>query len=99
MNCPYCDKEMAQGFLTSTHDITWQTKANAEPFYKLRMNENDFSDTFWTGPSLTSWYCPDCNVILANPPIQKEPVTPEKLLQQGKDLVRKTIKKARKMEP
>ena len=33
---------MVQGFLTSTHDITWQTKANAEPFYQLRLNENDF---------------------------------------------------------
>ena len=29
----------------------------------------------------------------------KEPLTSEKLLQQGKDLVRKTIKKARKIEP
>lgn len=101
MECPYCGREMEQGWIRANPDFFWATKGHLSYYDPecIRLAENNPRPFTEPGGYLTAWYCETCNLLLTNPPEQKERLTPEKLLEQGKDLARRTIKKMRKMEP
>lgn len=99
MRCPDCQQEMEQGFIHSSRELLWGPKGHVDYYDEasLDLNENTLRESFY-GSDLTAWYCRDCNLLLANPP-QKEKVTLETVKRHAADIMRKTIKKIRKIEP
>ena len=101
MECPYCKGEMEQGWITSSQVLYWATKGHLSYYDPecIRLEEKNPRPFTEAGCYLTAWYCRSCNLLLANPPEQRERLTPEKLVEMGKETARKTIQKLRKLEP
>lgn len=99
MECPYCKEAMEKGLIVANHPLYWTQKGHNTYYDTASIRLAEDAESFPGGPALTAWYCPTCNLLLARPPEQKERLTPKKAVEKGKDLVRKTAKKIRKIEP
>ena len=43
MKCPYCEKEMEQGFIQSPHEISWKKEGICcNSFFMQRLSESNY---------------------------------------------------------
>ena len=65
MKCPYCDKEMQEGVIKSSHILRWRKK-------KHLVNHSDMRDcpvrlssgSFVKGESVEAWLCRECGKVV-----------------------------------
>ena len=65
--CPYCNNEMLNGYLQSTHDIFWSKKRHKlAPLLSFTLDSDDLcvADGGFTVASVQSQYCPKCKKII-----------------------------------
>ena len=64
MKCPYCNKEMEDGFLKSVHHISWGKEKGCGyqegdiPLTKTKI------ETFFRGNFVKSCFCNDCKKVI-----------------------------------
>ena len=61
MICPYCNKEMEKGVISSGNEIAWMRKKhffNRAEFHEGSVVLSDFS--FLSGSAVEAWLCRDC---------------------------------------
>ncbi len=66
MNCPYCSKEMASGFLKSSHFIYWgEDKSLGFLPNDLKLTKFNF-ESMLNRNFVESHYCSNCNKIIVS---------------------------------
>lgn len=66
MKCPYCNKDMEQGYIKSPQQLFWSKfKELGTDNETIRLSGN-FWDGFARGFSVESYYCPDCKKIITS---------------------------------
>lgn len=65
MKCPYCNKDMEQGVIQSSHVLNWRKKRRLvqrpgkhEGVVRLA------PVSFWTGSYVEAWLCRDCSKVV-----------------------------------
>ena len=58
MKCPYCEKEMEQGFIQSPHEISWK-KGDKRPLFVILSELS-----FMKGSAVTAFLCRDCQKVI-----------------------------------
>ena len=67
MKCPYCGKEMEQGYIKSPHQIFWSKDKDLGPQGESSIKlSGKFWHGFFDGFSVESYYCPDCKKIITS---------------------------------
>lgn len=70
MNCPFCQQEMEDGVLQSTHDIYWLKEPVRFPGKPSRHKGAEWvftQDTVWDHPFIRGHRCPNCHAIVIDP--------------------------------
>ena len=67
--CPYCGKEMEQGYIKSPQQIYWSDNKELGPASpgetRIRLSQK-FWNGFFNGFHVESYYCPDCKKIVTS---------------------------------
>ena len=76
MKCPYCDKEMAKGFIFDGNHVRWYPEG-ADTMLSFP-EENGAVRLNATGGVITSaraesWYCADCRMVITPVPEIEDP--------------------------
>jgi len=73
MLCPYCGKEMEQGYIKSSHPFLWNTVKDEGLLVrgKIRLSNSIFSG-FWSGCSCEAYICRACGKLIADLPPEKK---------------------------
>ena len=67
MKCPYCGKEMEQGYIKSPQQIFWNKDKDLGPQGESSIKlSGKFWHGFFNGYSVESYYCPDCKKIITS---------------------------------
>lgn len=66
MTCPYCGREMEQGYIKSSKQIFWGKEKELVMGEERTMLSQGFWDGFFHGFSVESFYCPDCKKIITS---------------------------------
>ena len=67
MKCPYCEKEMEQGFIQSQHEISWKKGDKRPLFGRAQFHEGSviLSElSFMKGSAVTAFLCRDCQKVI-----------------------------------
>ena len=67
MKCPYCEKEMEQGFIQSHHEISWKKGDKRPLFGRAQFHEGSviLSElSFMKGSAVTAFLCRDCQKVI-----------------------------------
>ena len=67
MKCPYCEKEMEQGFIQSPHEISWKKGDKRPLFGRAQLYEGSviLSElSFVKGSAVTAFLCRDCQKVI-----------------------------------
>ena len=67
MKCPYCEKEMEQGFIQSPHEISWKKGYKRPLFGRAQFHEGSviLSElSFMKGSAVTAFLCRDCQKVI-----------------------------------
>ena len=59
MKCPYCEKEMEQGFIQSPHEISWKKGDKRPLFGRAQFHEGSVK-----GSAVTAFLCRDCQKVI-----------------------------------
>lgn len=65
MKCPYCDKDMQQGVIKSSHILRWKKKKrlkNRFDVYNCAIRLSNGS--LWKGESVEAWLCQACSKVV-----------------------------------
>ena len=66
MTCPYCGKEMEQGYIKSPQQLFWsKDKELGIESESIRLSGKGWN-SFINGFSVESCYCPDCKKIITS---------------------------------
>ena len=66
MTCPYCGKEMEQGYIKSPQQLFWsKEKELGIESGSIKLSQR-FWNGFFNGFSVESCYCPDCKKIITS---------------------------------
>ena len=77
MKCPYCEKEMAKGFILGGNHIRWYPEGAdtmlmfPEEEGAVRLNA---TGGWVTAPQAESWYCADCRMVITPVPEIEDPL-------------------------
>ena len=77
MRCPYCESDMTEGFLKSSHVLffTLDEEDSGLEDTSFCVNPGGLADRFLHGSHLPAHYCPNCRIFLAERP-SSEPAKP-----------------------
>ena len=67
MKCPYCEKEMEQGFIQSPHEISGKKGDKRPLFDRAQFHEGSviLSElSFMKGSAVTAFLCRDCQKVI-----------------------------------
>lgn len=65
--CPYCGKEMEQGFIQSPHEIAWLKGGNRHLFSRSFLHDGSvvLSElSLMKGSAVLAWLCRDCRKVI-----------------------------------
>lgn len=65
MNCPYCGKEMEEGYIGSSRRMWWDTEEQGD---MLSMTDHGFFLTKFSFSlsNIKSYHCKDCELLITN---------------------------------
>ena len=64
MECPYCKKEMAEGYIYANQSAPVWAFGSAETLQMLGPEINLTEPGLFTNKRAPSWYCKDCKVLI-----------------------------------
>lgn len=71
MKCPYCSKEMADGYISNWRNpVQWLPEGSRAPTFVYKKAKNGVTlyqkkASAWTGYSAETFYCETCHIVLA----------------------------------
>ena len=65
MLCPWCNREMEEGFLQSARPIVFTLKARTMALMPQTEGEVKLTKQFWTMPAAPAWHCARCRRVVA----------------------------------
>ena len=90
MECPYCKKEMREGFLYASQSApVWCPGPANEPF-PPDSSMNLTEPGLFTEKRAESWYCQDCKILIT--PVREYETTWDKMKDKWKDFTEKLAK-------
>jgi len=66
MTCPYCGKEMEQGYIKSAQRLFWSKEKEMGIEIKSVQLSQNFWNGFFNGFFIESHYCTDCKKIITS---------------------------------
>ena len=65
MKCPYCNEEMEDGVIQSSHAITWHYKKRFIGYAEFHKGSDNLSDySFFKGSAVKACCCKKCKKII-----------------------------------
>lgn len=65
MKCPFCNKEMASGYIQSTRKIFFTERVH-DFFLVPDYDDQVLSKNNWTTPNCKAYHCPNCKKVIAD---------------------------------
>ncbi|MBE6887668.1 MAG: hypothetical protein E7484_04510 [Ruminococcaceae bacterium] len=72
MKCPWCRKEMTEGYINSARQVVFSKNANEDFFYFGNKEDVKLTQHNWTRPSAKSYHCENCKKVVVDYDIEIE---------------------------
>lgn len=64
MNCPFCGKEMEQGFVQSARRVLYTAQKNEGPFSIKAKGDIVLTANNWVNPTCVAYHCRSCKRVV-----------------------------------
>lgn len=64
MMCPYCGKQMKNGYIQSAREIFWSTQKKKLFFKAMGREDKPLASFGWNGSSAIAFYCDNCRKVV-----------------------------------
>lgn len=65
MKCPFCGREMTEGFVQSSRWVYF-TKQRHKFFFRPKEDDVVLSTHNWTAPTAKAWHCSNCMKVIVD---------------------------------
>ena len=72
MKCPWCEREMTDGFINSSRKVVFSQKPNDDFFFLAGRESINLTQHNWTRPSAKAYYCENCKKVIVDYSIEIE---------------------------
>ena len=72
MKCPWCNKEMTEGYINSARQVVFSKDANEDFFYIASKENITLTQHNWTRPSSKAYHCENCKKVVVDYSIEIE---------------------------
>ena len=66
MKCPWCEKEMTEGFINSSRNVIFSEKPNEALFFLNDKENIGLTQHNWTRPSAKAYHCESCKKVVVD---------------------------------
>ena len=72
MKCPWCGKEMTDGYINSARKVVFSKDPNEVLFYINSKNNVNLTQYNWTAPSAKAYHCENCKKVVVDYAVEIE---------------------------